>query len=63
MLDLAEKSVWLVRENFQSRYNYKDKSAARFYRQVAAGIPEIFATFVKWKVTKLLKTQQQMKVV
>jgi hypothetical protein len=35
---------------------------ASFCRQVAYGSQICFATFIQWKITKLLKTQQPLKL-
>jgi hypothetical protein len=40
--------------------NDQEESAASFCHRVAAWVPDIFATFIPWKITKLPKTQQPL---
>jgi hypothetical protein len=45
---------------FQFVSNDQEESAASFCQRVAAWVPNIFATFIPWKITKLPKTQQPL---
>jgi hypothetical protein len=45
-----------------SYHRYYDKPATSFCHQGAAWVSDIFATFIQGKITKLLITQQTLKL-
>ncbi len=59
------KQVPYSQQHFMFLETYKwmqlGKSAASICHQVAVWVPDIFVTFLKWKITKLLVAWQQLK--